>query len=158
MPKTGLIKGADVVLMSDKTIHGMVSRYSEYGLLSTLTLNKATKLGVVCNYNGASVVVTFGSKIAVVPFSECDKDIQEVYRSSSYTNEFASLDLQDSCMAMFANPNSYKLLKKQTECNIGGVILYILTSSMVRYPINYAEFKFKLADILSESNGYYRIL
>ena len=158
MLKTELIKGSDVVLLSSNTPNGLVDRAKEYGFLGAFMPNMSIKLGIVCVYNGAKVVVTFGSKPAVVPLYSCHNSVKEVYRSNNYTNSFAALDMQDSCMAMFANQDQYKLLKKESISNIGGVILYILTSSRVRYPIDYSRFDFKLHDILSKDNGFNRII
>jgi hypothetical protein len=158
MIKTEQIKGSDVVLLANDTMHGLADRYKEYGIRGVFAANKPIKLGLVCEYNGAKVIVSFGDKATVEPFIDCEKNIKEVYRNNNYINEFASLDLQDSAMAMFANSESYKAIKKNTKSNIGGVILYILSSSRVRYQLNFAEFKFKLYEILNENNGFYRII
>jgi len=158
MIKTEQTRGADVVVMAEDSIYGAIGRTKEYGPLKTLAVNAPIVLGLVCEYNGAKVIVRFGKKIEVIPAHKAEKSIKALFRSRNYNNEFANLDLQDSAMAMFANPEQYKLLQKETKGNIGGIIIYILTSSRVRYPVSFADFTFKIKDLLSEINGYDRIM
>lgn len=152
------INGADIVYMSDNSLFGVVERNREHGFHSVLKFSAPSVLGVVCEYNGAKLVVKFGSKVEVVPLCKCRNKIRAVYRNNGYLNKFASLDLQDSAMAIYANYEQYKIFKRNTEGNVGAVMLYVLTSSRMRYPTGYAKFDFKINDLLDESNGFNRIL
>jgi hypothetical protein len=152
------IKGSDIVYLAEDTLYNVVQRTKEYGILGTLNIFKPITMGLVCEYNGAKVIIKFGKTASVVPLHLEQKNIKEVYRHNNYSNEFASLDLQDSAMAMFANPEQYKSLRKASKGNIGAIMVYILTSSRVRYPVPFAEFDFKNKDLLSVVNGFNRIL